>query len=160
MGSGFTTETQAVSDANGIIRSARLSFGVGGITLEYRNTIAKVLDVTVGSFLGTGNFSLTVFQRTDDYGNWNTIGNEIGSGSSSQNISREISSRFFSAQPQIGIGINVGGPIYAKLNGGYIFTTQGDWKSEDNITVINVPSGIKADGFVFNFGLNFGLFTQ
>jgi len=63
-------------------------------------------------------------------------------------------------QPQIGFGFFVTKFLYAKLNCGYLFSASNQWKTNDDIPVNNVPSGIKADGFNVNFGLNFGLFTK
>jgi hypothetical protein len=50
--------------------------------------------------------------------------------------------------------------MYLKLNAGYMLTFTGDWKLNDVMIVSTVPSGIKADGFNFNLGINFGLFTD
>jgi hypothetical protein len=50
--------------------------------------------------------------------------------------------------------------LYLKLNAGYIFVLHDDWKLEDVLVVKNVPAGIKADGFNFNLGIYFGLFTD
>lgn len=63
-------------------------------------------------------------------------------------------------QPQAGIGVFLTSLIYARLNVGYEFGFNGDWKVDDDITATGVPSGIKADGVNINFGLNFGLFSK
>ena len=68
--------------------------------------------------------------------------------------------RFYSVQPMVGIGAFLTSFMYAKLNAGYFFATNGDWYVDNEIPVSNVPSGISANGFNVNFGLNIGLFTK
>lgn len=158
-GTGFTYK-RSVTTAGNISKTIFYSFGTGGTSFEYVKQFGKRIELTGGVFLSTGKLTIELFQNTNNFGNWNTIFNEIGNSSSSQNISRKLSVRFYSAQPQIGFGIFITPYMYAKLNAGYLFSTNGDWKVDNDITVSDAPSGIEADGFNFNFGLNFGLFTK
>ena len=68
--------------------------------------------------------------------------------------------RFYSVRPQIGIGVLVTRFAYLKLDAGYMLTAQGNWKVDDDVTVTNFPSAIKANGFMLYLGVNFGLFFR
>ncbi|MBK8981415.1 MAG: hypothetical protein IPM38_03595 [Ignavibacteria bacterium] len=158
-GTGFTYERN-ITDQNNLSKTVIYSFGAGGVSFDYVKTLGKTFDLTFGAFLSTGNLTIQIYQNTTDFGNWNNIFGEVGSGASSNNISRKLTKRFYSAQPQIGIGFFVTKYLYAKLNTGYLFSVSNDWKVDNDIPVTNAPEGIKADGFNINFGLNFGLFTK
>ncbi|MBS1516900.1 MAG: hypothetical protein JSS91_02305 [Bacteroidetes bacterium] len=158
-GTGFTYERN-VTDQNNLTKTVFYSYGAGGVSFDYVKPLSKHFDLTLGAFLSTGKLTIQMYQNAPGYGNWNTIFGEIGSGSSSNNISRKLSVRFYSAQPQIGIGYFVTKYLYAKINAGYLFSVNNEWKADNDIPVTNAPEGIKADGFNINFGLNFGLFTK
>lgn len=158
-GTGFTYERQFTT-TDDITKTAYYSYGSGGISVEYVKPLGKVVDITGGVYLSTGTLNIQLYQNTADYGNWNTIFGEIGAGLSSENISRNFSMRFYSAQPMVGIGAFLTKFMYAKLNAGYLFATNGDWYVDNETLVSNVPSGISANGFNVNFGLNIGLFTK
>jgi len=157
-GTGFT-EKNTVQDGDKT-KTVYYSYGAGGISLDYIFRLGKKFDMTLGTFISTGTLTIEMYQNTPGYGNWNQIFGELQNGSSSENLSRTLSVRFWSAQPQIGFGFFLMDYLYAKLNAGYLFSTNNDWEVDDGIPVSNAPSGIKADGFNVNFGLNFGLFTK
>lgn len=157
-GNGFSSYTTATVD--GLKKSAEYSYGEGGIQLDYRLSPARWLDVTFGLQLATGSLEIELYQSAPGYGNWNNIVTELSGSNSSQNISRTLRTHFYSVQPQAGIGIFLTSLIYARLNAGYEFGFNGDWKADDDITATGVPSSIKSDGINVNFGLNFGLFSK
>ncbi|HMS65694.1 MAG TPA: hypothetical protein PKD83_10635 [Ignavibacteria bacterium] len=158
-GTGFTYERQVTTTDN-IQKTAYYSYGSGGVSFEYVNHLGKSVDFTGGLYLSTGTLDIKLYQNTAGYGNWNTIFGEIGSSLPSENISRNLSMRFYSAQPMVGIGVFLTSFMYAKLNAGYLFATNGDWYVDNDTPVTNVPSDISANGFNVNFGLNIGLFTK
>lgn len=157
-GNGFSASESAT--VNGLKKTANYSYGEGGLQIDYRISPAKILDFTFGVQLATGTLEIELFQSSPDYGNWTNIVTELSGQNSSQNISRNFETRFYSVQPQAGIGVFLTSLIYARLNVGYEFGFNGDWKVDDDITATGVPSGIKADGVNINFGLNFGLFSK
>ena len=157
-GTGFTEKRQTQS--GDLTKTVYYSYGSGGVTFDYIKRFGKNFDMTFGAYLSTGKLTIELYQNAPGFGNWNTIFGEIGSGSSSQNISRTLSVRFYSAMPKIGLGYFLTKYMYAKLDAGYLFSANNDWIADDEIPVSNAPSGIKADGFNINFGLNFGLFTK
>lgn len=159
-GTGFTYERSYTDQTDNLTKTVYYSFGAGGITVDYVLPVTKAFDMTFGAFLSTGNLTIQVYQNTPNYGNWNVIFGEIAAGSPSENISRKLTSRFYSVQPQIGFGLFVSKLIYAKLNAAYLFSAQNQWKADNDTPVSNVPEGIKPNGFNINFGLNFGLFTK
>jgi len=74
--------------------------------------------------------------------------------------SRSLKTRMYTAQPTIGIGAKLMSFVYAKLNAGYLLSSHGDWKVEDNVVTTGVPDGIKPDGFNVNLTINVGLFFR
>ena len=157
-GNGFSTSSSAV--VNGLKKTAEYSYGVGGMQIDYRISPSKSIDLTFGVQLASGSLEIELYQSDPSFGNWNNIVNELSGNNSSQNIARNFRTHFYSVQPQAGIGVFLTSLIYAKLNAGYEFGFNGDWKVDDDVTVSGMPSGIKADGFNVNFGLNFGLFSK
>lgn len=157
-GNGFSATKTATVD--GLKKTAEYSYGEGGIQIDYRVSPAKILDFTFGVQLATGTLEIELYQSEPGFGNWTNIINELTGTNSSQNISRNLSTRFYSVQPQAGIGLFLTSLIYAKLNVGYEFGFNNDWEVDDDITATNVPDGIKADGVNINLGLNFGLFSK
>lgn len=158
MGTGFTSKKQITE--NNVTRTVYYSYGTGGISFDYVFRFGKKLEMTLGALFSTGKLSIELYQDTPSSGNWNTIWNELNGTGSTQDLAHKLSVRFYSGQPQIGLGFFITNFLYAKLNGGYEFSTNSDWKVDDNIPVSNAPGGIKASGFNINFGLNVGLFTK
>jgi len=104
--------------------------------------------------------NLNISQFSNDLQNWN-IGS-IGSDTLKANNSNSYtySKTLYTIQPQVGIGYQMTSFLYLKLNAGYVFTVSGNWKLDDVLEVSNIPSGIKADGFNVNLGVNVGLFVK
>ncbi len=157
-GNGFSTSKSATID--GLKKTAEYSYGEGGIQIDYRISPSKAIDLTFGMQFASGSLEIELYQSEPTFGNWTNIVNELSGTGSSQNISRNLSTHFYSIQPQVGIGVFLTSLIYARLNAGYEFGFNGDWKVDDDVTVSGIPSGIKADGMNVTFGLNFGLFSK
>lgn len=158
VGTGFSAERTSV--INNLTKSVKYDYGMGGATVEYVTNLSSAFQFTAGAMFGTGTLKLRLYQSGPGFGNWNTIWGEIGSGSSSQDISRELTQRFYFAQPRVGLGIFLREYLYAKINAGYLFSANSGWRADNDIEVTNFPEGIKPDGFDFNIGLNFGLFFK
>ncbi|MBK8551634.1 MAG: hypothetical protein IPL53_11470 [Ignavibacteria bacterium] len=157
-GEGFTTQTQIITDS--VTRTAYYHYGSGGISLDYVKTFGKSVELTLGAYIATGKLTIDLYQNTSSFGNWGSIFNEFNGTSASDNVAHKLSVRFYSARPQIGLGVFLAPFLYAKLNAGYQFSVNNNWYADDDIEVSNAPSGIKADGFIVNFGLNVGLFSK
>lgn len=158
-GTGFSSKRE-VTDPDGKKRTVYYDYGSGGMSVDYVGRVGKKVEYTLGLLLSTGKLTIQMYQSVPGYGNWNTIFNELNGNGVSQNISHELSVRFYSLQPQAGFGYFLADFLYVKLNAGYQFSVNQDWKADDGIAVTGAPEGIKANGFNFNLGLNFGLFTK
>lgn len=150
---GFSAKSSATS--SGITKTAMVDYGEGGLTLDYVFRFGPVLDVTLGSSFGTGEYKLNLHQSGTTSPTWGNIWN-----GTTQNASRNLKTRVFTAQPTIGIGGKLAAFIYGKLNAGYLLSSHSDWKSEEDIVVTGVPDGVKPDGFNVNLTINVGLFFR
>jgi hypothetical protein len=133
---------------------------MGGIVFEFVKTFGNVFDVHLGAQFATGKLKLELYQYGNDFGNYNSIFGELQSNGSSSNLSRVFTSRFYSIQPQIGIGVLVKKFFYFTLDAGYHFAGMGGWKVDNDVEVKNFPDGITTKGFTINLGLNLGLFIR
>ena len=158
-GEGFTQQRQYVS-MDSVTRTVDYHYGSGGISIDYVKSFGKKVELTLGVYAATGKLSVDLYQSTAGSQSWNSIFNGFTGITASDNFTRKLSVRFYSARPQIGFGVFVTPYLYTKLNAGYQFSTNDEWEVDDNIPVTSVPSGIKADGWIVNFGLYFGLFTK
>jgi hypothetical protein len=158
MGVGFSTNKEAkVNDS--LTKAVSYNFGMGGISGEYVFTFGN-FDISLGALFTTGTLKLDLYQYGEDYGNYNSIFGEFTNNSASSNITRNFRVRFYSVQPQIGLGFLLRKFVYLRLNAGYLVSTQGSWKVDNDVKVKNFPSGIKSNGFNINLGINFGLFFR
>lgn len=151
---GFTAKSTATTTgAVPLTKTAIVDFGEGGLTLDYVFRLSAI-DITLGSSFGTGEYKLNLHQSSltpSTWGNFWAAGNDY---------SRNLKTRVFTAQPSLGIGTKLTGFLYAKLNAGYLLSTHGDWKVEDEKVTTGVPDGIKPDGFNVNLTINVGLFFR
>jgi hypothetical protein len=132
---------------------------MGGLSIEFVKPI-KNFDITFGALFSTGTLKIDLYQYGNDYGNNNSIFGEFSNNSSSGNITRNFKVRFYSVQPQVGLGFLLKKFIYFKLTAGYLASFQGKWKVDNDVEVSNFPSGIKANGLNVNLGINVGLFFR
>jgi hypothetical protein len=159
IGLGFSQE-RSIESPNNIIKTVKYSYGMGGISVEYVNSISEKFDYSIGGTLGIGTLRIDLYQHSKDLQNWNIL--LIGSDtlSSRNSNSSKYSSKVYSVEPKIGIGYQMLDYLYINLNAGYTLTTQSNWKLDEVLEVKNVPSGIKADGFNFKLSINAGLFVK
>lgn len=158
-GNGFTSK-QSKQYSDSLTKDVNYSLGQGGISFEYVIPLGKVVDISIGSQFSTGVLKLELYQYGKDYGNYNTIFGELQSNGSSSNLSRVFKSRFYTVQPQVGIGILMRKFVYLKIDCGYQIGAQNTWRVDNDVEVKNFPAGIEPKGLVINVGLNFGLFIK
>jgi len=158
-GTGFSSK-QDKKYNDTLTKAANYSLGMGGLVFEYVRTFTSVFDVHIGAQFATGNLRLELYQYGSSYGNYGSILGELGSNGTTSNISRVFTSRIYSVQPQLGIGVLVKKFFYIKLDAGYQLSSEGAWKVDDEVEVQNFPSGITAKGFIINLSLNLGLFIR
>jgi len=158
-GNGFTSKiSKQVNDT--LKKDANYSLGQGGLSIEYVMVLGKVIDISFGSKFSTGTLKLELYKYGNDLGSYSNSYNEFQSNGSSNNISRAYKSRFYTVQPQVGIGIMLRKFMYLKIDCGYQLGAQNTWRVDNDVEVNNFPSGIEAKGLVLNVGLNFGLFIR
>jgi hypothetical protein len=155
-GTGFTEDKVSEPIYNKTIYTAKFSLHYAAISVEYTRKLSKSFDFTAGGNLGVGTTKLELSKFRDEKSVWNISNDSL----LTNNNTNTYTTTTFTLNPQVGIGYNVTKFMYLKLNAGYMLTFKGDWKLNDVLPVSNVPSGIKADGFNFNLGINFGLFTD
>ena len=158
MGVGFTSNKDLVVN-DSLTKAETYSFGFGGLSLDFVKSF-HIFDITVGFLLGTGTLQLDMYQYGRGYGNSSTIFGEFANNSSTPNITRNFSLRFYSAQPQVGFGVLLRKFVYMKFNAGYLFAIKGKWKVDNDVEVKNFPEGVSPKGFNINLGLNFGIFFR
>ena len=158
-GNGFSSRiTKQVNDT--LKKDANYSLGQGGFSLEYIMPLGSVIDISFGSKFSTGTLKLELYKYGNDLGNYTNTFNEFQSNGSTGNIARTYKSRFYTVQPQVGIGIMLRKFMYLKIDCGYQIGAQNTWRVDNDVEVTNFPSGIEAKGLVLNVGLNFGLFIR
>lgn len=158
-GSGFTSKkTNAINDS--LTKAANYSLGLGGLSIEYVIPLSAIFDISFGSQFSTGTLKLELYQYGKDLGNYSGTYLQFQNSGSSTDISRVYKSRFFTAQPQIGIGIMVRKYMYLKIDCGYQVGMQNTWRVDNDVEVNDFPKGIEAKGLVLSLGLNFGLFIR
>lgn len=158
-GNGFTSKiSKQVNDT--LKKDANYSLGQGGLSIEYVMVLGKVIDISFGSKFSTGTLKLELYKYGNDLGSYSNSFNEFQTNGSSNNISRTYKSRFYTVQPQVGIGIMLRKFMYLKIDCGYQLGAQNTWRVDNDVEVNNFPSGIEAKGLVLNVGLNFGLFIR
>lgn len=160
-GEGFTTQTQTINTETNVTTTAKYHYGSGGISLDYVKSFGKSVELTLGAYIATGKLTIDLYQNDNNSpAGWNNIFLQYSGTTAVQNFSNKLSVRFYSARPQIGLGLFLSSYLYAKLNAGYQFSANNDWYADDDVPLSGVPSGIKADGMIVNFGLYFGIFTK
>ncbi|MCI0448820.1 MAG: hypothetical protein L0Y79_03420 [Chlorobi bacterium] len=158
-GSGFTSkQSKRINDT--LTKATNYSLGQGGIGLEYIIPLGNMLDITIGALFSTGTLKLELYQYGNDYGSYNTIFGELTSNGTSSNLSRVFRSRFYSVQPQVGLGLMLRKFLYLKIDVGYQLSSQGTWRVDNDVEVENFPETIKSNGLIINAGLNFGIFFR
>lgn len=151
-GMGFGGSVSTSTTINNENFESIYSLGGGGLTVEYTLPFVKNIGLSVGAIIGGGSHSVE-FYKNDGSFNWNDIlGNE-------SNVSRKIESNYWIFSPTI----NAEFPVYRfaalRLGVGYQFTIAGEWEAENGQSIINVPSGLKSDGFFVQLGLIAGFFS-
>jgi hypothetical protein len=158
LGIGFSSKKDLkINDT--LTKAFSYNFGMGGLSIEYVRCFG-IFDLFAGALFSTGTLKLDLYQYGSNYGKYSGIMGEFQNISSSGYITRNFSMRFFGFHPQFGVGFLIKKVFYLKLSGGYLLSTKGTWKVDNDVEVKDFPSGVKPGGFTINLGLNFGLFIR
>jgi len=158
LGMGFSTDKTYETD--NVIKGISMQYSMGGISIEYVNSISRSFDYSLGGIIGIGSFGFKISKYPKDYQNWNLGNFGIDTTVNNNVLNKDFSKSLFIFQPQVSLGFQALKFLYLKLNAGYMLALAGDWKIDDIVIVKNVPSGIKADGFTFSLAVNVGLFVK
>ncbi|WP_148267606.1 hypothetical protein [Ignavibacterium album] len=129
------------------------SIGGGGVTLEYTLPFIKDFGVSLGTTIGASSLTMEIFQNTQTF-NWN----DIFLPSSGNNLLR-ISKTSWMLSPTLNIDYPIYRFIALRLGAGYNFTFGGEWKSNNNQTIRNVPDNLNSKSFFIQLGIFGGFFS-
>lgn len=138
---------------------AEFSYSTNSMTVEYVKKLGSSFDWSLGGQIGLGSTTLKLSNYSNAFKEWN-IGNYLNDTNSSGHNTLTMKTTSVSFIPQAGLGFQANRFLYFKLNAGYLLTLNSKWKADDLIEVNNFPSGIKADGLMFNLGIYVGLFID
>lgn len=150
--------------SNGVIEGlnveVKYSYGLGGFTAEYTLPFINKIAVSLGAIIGVGSSSVEVFQNADNF-DWTTAWSAFSPITSSidRNKSRKFSNTFFTITPTLNIDIPLDRFIAFRVGGGYIFSTNNEWKVDNDKILRSVPSDLKSNSFFIQTGIFFGLFA-
>jgi hypothetical protein len=159
-GFGFS-ESQTATNITAAVNSqysVKYSYSGGGITVEYVKMLGNKFDFTIGGALGIGSLNIDLFKHAPA-NNWNSNAS-FWNDTLHNSAELRYSSQTYTFEPRIGIGVQVNNFLNFKLNAGYVFSIQNNWKLDDVLEVNNVPTGIKAQGFNIGLCMNVGLFLN
>lgn len=156
---GYGYSENKVMTLTGNSKSAEFSFSTNSLSVEYVKKIGTIVDWSIGGMAGIGSTNLKLANYSNNFKQWN-IGNYLNDTNSSGHNTIDFKSTTYTILPQTGLGLQVSRFLYLKLNAGYLLTINSKWKADDLIEINNFPSGIKADGFMFNFGVYVGFFVD
>jgi hypothetical protein len=159
-GGGSTKVSRTIrDDIRQFQKEAEYSISYGGVIVEYAVPIfAPRLSLLFGAMLGGGSIRLDVSQ-SDAFQQWNKIWDDAKNNGSTATYKRRLSTDFFSYQPYVAIEYGITGFIGIRAGVGYLGNTSADWKVDD-ISLSNVPSGIKTNGLIIQTGIFFGAFPD
>ncbi len=157
-GIGFGGSVSVKGIQNNYNKEAVYNLGFGGLTFEYTLPFIKDFGVSVGAIFGGGSLNIELYQNSGNF-NWDDIWNEVSFPNfPGDKVSRSMKSNFFAVAPTLTVDI----PFYRffvfRVGGGYLFAFHGDWKADNNIPLINVPSKLNANSFFLQTGIFVGLF--
>ncbi len=158
MGLGGTQSSNGVVE--GLNAEVKYSYGLGGFTAEYTLPFINKIAVSLGAIIGVGSSSVEVFENADNF-EWTTAWSAFSPAISwiDRSKSRKFSNTFFTVTPTLNIDIPIDRFIALRVGGGYIFSTNNEWKVDNDKTLRSVPSDLKSNSFFIQTGIYFGLFA-
>lgn len=129
------------------------SIGGGGVTLEYTLPFIKDFGVSLGTIIGATSLTMEVFQNSQSY-NWDNI----FSTSAVNNLLR-ISKTSWMLSPTLNIDYPIYRFVALRLGAGYHFSFGGDWKANNNQSIINMPDNLNSKSFFVQLGIFGGFFS-
>ncbi len=129
------------------------SIGGGGVTIEYTLPFIKDIGVSLGAVIGGSSLTIEIFQNSQSY-NWVNIFSPL----SNNNLLR-ISKTSWMLTPTLNIDYPLYRFISIRLGTGYMYTAGGNWKANNNQSIINIPDNLTSKSFFIQFGIFGGFFS-
>lgn len=158
MGFGGTASSKNSYGGDIAEKEAMLSFGGGGVTIEYTLPFIKSIGVSPGILIGGGYQKIELYSNNGVF-NWNNIWNEFETNSSANRYSLTLENNYWILSPTLNIDI----PFYRffifRIGAGYNFSLGNDWTAENDKEIAQVPSELNGDGFFIQSGIFIGFFS-
>lgn len=132
----------------------------GGFLMDYVVPVVDRLDLAVGFTIGGGSLNVTMRRDSSSFKDYNVLWNEFGSnGTKAASYTRNLTGSFGVFTPHVQVEYAILQWLQLRIGASYPIMFSPDWKLDDNYTIENVPSGLKANGYTINAGIMFGFFN-
>jgi hypothetical protein len=154
------SSSSVLDPATGITRSAKLTAGFGGVSIEYVVPIVPRFDLVGGIMLGTGGIDLELRKETGAAVSWTGEQNTLKDNTLTTTGStlRTLQSKFFVYVPSINFEYAFLGWVGIRVGASYVGMSSPSWKLNDNYSLSNVPSEVSGKGVMLNAALLIGTF--
>ncbi len=156
LGFGAGNSTQKIT-IDGLVKKAVYSYGGGGVTVEYTLPFIRSVAVSVGAIIGGATAKFEFYQNLGII-DWRELSDNFANGKPSKNTMHSITNNFFTFAPTINFELPVNRFLAVRLGGGYIIPFSDEWKADDEVGILNLPSDLKSNTFFVQAGVLFGFF--
>jgi len=157
-GIGYGASASESAIIGGANREAEYSYGFGGVTLEYTLPFVQHFGVSFGAIIGGGTAVLKFYQNSGSV-DWTVFSHELTTSGDAKIFSHSFKSSFFAFVPTLNVDIPLNRFTSLRMGAGYVLTFGDEWKMDNDVSVMNMPSALKSDTFFLNLGLYFGFFV-
>ena len=157
-GVGFKGSNSQSATVNGYEKTAVYSYGAGGATVEYTLPFPRKVSVSIGAIIGGGSAELDIYQNKGSI-DWNSLSSDLIATNSSKISAHKLINNFFTFAPTINLDISVSRFTILRFGGGFFIPFSNEWKADNDVTLLNVPSGFNSKAFFVQAGLYFGFFV-
>ena len=158
-GLGVSGHRTVSNVTNNIKKEVEYGVNYGGFLVDYVIPVSYKLDVAFGASIGGGSIDIRMTKDDGGFKTWDSLWTNYGTpNSTTSNYTRKLTGSFGVFNPHVNVEYTVLRWMQIRLGVGYPIIYSPDWKLDDQFTVENVPSKIKASGYTVNAGIMFGFF--
>jgi hypothetical protein len=158
-GSRTVSAIDNLSDGTQLKKEVKYGVSYGGFLIDYVMPVAERIDVAVGGTIGGGSMNIRMTRDKGSFKDWGAIWNNFGTDSSTTQIyTRNLTGGFVVFNPHVSIEYTMLRWLQLRIGVGYPIFFSPDWKLDDQFSIDNVPSKMKANGYTINAGIMFGFF--
>ena len=157
-GIGFGTSVSKKVTVDGYNKEAVYKYGGGGFTVEYTLPFVKKVAVSLGAILGGFSAELQLYQNKGNI-DWSVLSSDLANTKSSKISAHRITNNFFTFAPTINFDIPVGRFAAVRIGGGYVIPFSNEWKADNDVVLLNSPSGFNSKAYFIQAGVYFGFFV-